>query len=164
MTTGPSRKAAERGKNGPRAARDAQAQFVLPLHAGRHVYAPIFGGHDEMLTRRRVDVVHDVRKAGGLIMAAKKATVHFYKARNGEWRWRLKSRNGEIISRTNARGLYCTFPQQLAHATVNGAAVKLTTSEQMQLIDSNSNVIGTPSAPNAAGSGFDACTWATSCS
>ena len=48
--------------------------------------------------------------------------------------------------------------------TVNGAAVKLTTSEQMQLIDSNSNVIGTPSAPNAAGSGFDACAWATSCS
>ncbi len=48
--------------------------------------------------------------------------------------------------------------------TVNGAAVKLTTSEEMQLIDSNSNVIGTPSAPNAAGSGFDACTWATSCS
>ncbi len=48
--------------------------------------------------------------------------------------------------------------------TVNGAPVKLTTSEQMQLIDSNSNVIGTPSAPNAAGSGFDACTWATSCS
>jgi hypothetical protein len=34
----------------------------------------------------------------------------------------------------------------------------------MQLIDSNSNVIGTPSAPNAAGSGFDACSWATTCS
>jgi hypothetical protein len=48
--------------------------------------------------------------------------------------------------------------------TVNGSPVKLTTSEQMQLIDSNGNVIGTPSAPNAAGSGFDACTWATSCS
>jgi hypothetical protein len=48
--------------------------------------------------------------------------------------------------------------------TVNGSAVKLTTSEEMQLIDSNSNVIGTPSAPNAAGSGFDACTWATTCS
>ena len=48
--------------------------------------------------------------------------------------------------------------------TVNGSAVKLTSSEEMQLIDSNSNVIGTPSAPNAAGSGFDACTWATSCS
>jgi hypothetical protein len=48
--------------------------------------------------------------------------------------------------------------------TVNGSPVKLTTSEQMQLIDSNGNVIGTPSAPNAAGSGFDACTWAASCS
>jgi hypothetical protein len=48
--------------------------------------------------------------------------------------------------------------------TVNGAPVKLTTSEQMQLIDSNSNVIGTPSAPDAAGSGFDACSWATTCS
>jgi fumarylacetoacetase len=29
--------------------------------------------------------------------------------------------NGETISRTNARHLYWTFPQQLAHATVNGA-------------------------------------------
>ncbi len=48
--------------------------------------------------------------------------------------------------------------------TVDGSAVKLTPSEEMQLIDSNGNVIGTPSAPNAAGSGFDACTWATSCS
>jgi fumarylacetoacetase len=28
--------------------------------------------------------------------------------------------NGSVISRTNARGLYWTFPQQLAHATVNG--------------------------------------------
>jgi hypothetical protein len=48
--------------------------------------------------------------------------------------------------------------------TVNGAAVKLTPSEEMQLIDSGGNVIGTPSAPTAAGSGFDACTWATTCS
>jgi Peptidase A4 family len=48
--------------------------------------------------------------------------------------------------------------------TVNGSPVKLTTSEQMQLIDSGGNVIGAPSAPNAAGSGFDACSWATSCS
>jgi fumarylacetoacetase len=32
--------------------------------------------------------------------------------------------NGEVISRTNARGLYWTFPQMLAHATVNGAAVR----------------------------------------
>jgi fumarylacetoacetase len=32
--------------------------------------------------------------------------------------------NGEVISRTNARGLYWTFPQQLAHATVNGTNVR----------------------------------------
>jgi fumarylacetoacetase len=29
--------------------------------------------------------------------------------------------DGQVVSRTNARGLYWTFPQQLAHATVNGA-------------------------------------------
>jgi fumarylacetoacetase len=29
--------------------------------------------------------------------------------------------DGAVVSRTNARGLYWTFPQQLAHATVNGA-------------------------------------------
>jgi hypothetical protein len=48
--------------------------------------------------------------------------------------------------------------------TTNGTPVKLSSSEAMDLIDSGGNVIGTPSAPNAAGSGFDACTWATSCS
>jgi fumarylacetoacetase len=32
--------------------------------------------------------------------------------------------NGEVITRGNARGLYWTFPQQLAHATVNGASVR----------------------------------------
>ena len=48
--------------------------------------------------------------------------------------------------------------------TVNGSAVKLNSSEQMDLIDSNGNVIGAPSAPNSAGSGFDACAWASSCS
>jgi fumarylacetoacetase len=31
---------------------------------------------------------------------------------------------GIVISRTNARGLYWTFPQQLAHATVNGTNVR----------------------------------------
>jgi fumarylacetoacetase len=31
---------------------------------------------------------------------------------------------GTVISRTNARGLYWTMPQQLAHATVNGAALR----------------------------------------
>ena len=32
--------------------------------------------------------------------------------------------NGETISHGNARGLYWTFPQQLAHATVNGATAR----------------------------------------
>jgi fumarylacetoacetase len=30
---------------------------------------------------------------------------------------------GSLVSRTNARGLYWTMPQQLAHATVNGASL-----------------------------------------
>ncbi len=48
--------------------------------------------------------------------------------------------------------------------TVNGAPVPLTASEQMQLIDSNGNVIGAPSAPDSDRDGFGACTWATTCS
>jgi fumarylacetoacetase len=32
--------------------------------------------------------------------------------------------NGTIVSRTNARGLYWTFPQQLAHATAGGAPAR----------------------------------------
>jgi fumarylacetoacetase len=32
--------------------------------------------------------------------------------------------NGETISRGNARALYWTMPQQLAHATVNGASIR----------------------------------------
>ena len=32
--------------------------------------------------------------------------------------------NGEIVRRMNASGLYWTFPQQLAHATVNGATCR----------------------------------------
>jgi fumarylacetoacetase len=32
--------------------------------------------------------------------------------------------SGTIVSRTNARGLYWTMPQQLAHATVNGASLR----------------------------------------
>ena len=32
--------------------------------------------------------------------------------------------NAEVISQTNARGLYWTMPQQLAHATSNGASVR----------------------------------------
>jgi fumarylacetoacetase len=32
--------------------------------------------------------------------------------------------NGSIVSRTNARSLYWSMPQQLAHATVNGASLR----------------------------------------
>jgi hypothetical protein len=49
-------------------------------------------------------------------------------------------------------------------ATVNGQSAGLNAAEEIDLIDSNGNVIGTPSAPNAAANGFDACTWATTCS
>jgi hypothetical protein len=48
--------------------------------------------------------------------------------------------------------------------TINGAPVKLSTSEEMDLTDSSGAVIGAPSAPNAALSGFDDCAWASSCS
>jgi hypothetical protein len=49
-------------------------------------------------------------------------------------------------------------------ATTNGKPAGLKASEELDLIDSNGNVIGTPSAPNSTADGFDACTWATSCS
>ncbi len=49
-------------------------------------------------------------------------------------------------------------------ATVNGKPANLTPAEEIDLIDSNSNVIGTPSAPDPDSDGFNACTWATSCS
>jgi Peptidase A4 family len=48
-------------------------------------------------------------------------------------------------------------------ATVNGQPANLDPSEEIQLIDSNGNVIGTPSAPDSEADGFNACTWATSC-
>jgi fumarylacetoacetase len=32
--------------------------------------------------------------------------------------------NGAVVSRANARGLYWTMPQQLAHATANGASIR----------------------------------------
>ncbi len=48
-------------------------------------------------------------------------------------------------------------------ATVNGANANLKSSEEIQLIDSNGKVIGTPSAPNSTANGFTACAWATSC-
>jgi hypothetical protein len=49
-------------------------------------------------------------------------------------------------------------------ATVNGQPANLNTPEEMQLIDSNGHVIGAPSAPDPDADGFNACTWATSCS
>jgi hypothetical protein len=50
------------------------------------------------------------------------------------------------------------------NATVNGASANLNTSEEIDLIDSNSHVIGTPSAPDPDADSFNACTLATSCS
>ena len=47
-------------------------------------------------------------------------------------------------------------------ATTNGQRANLQASEEIQLIDSNGSVIGTPSAPNATHDGFNACTWAAS--
>ena len=49
--------------------RHAQTQFVLSLHARRDVHAPIRRPDDEVLTRRRIHVVHDIRKTGGDIGA-----------------------------------------------------------------------------------------------
>src|ERR671937_1097018 len=48
-------------------------------------------------------------------------------------------------------------------ATTNGANANLKASEEIQLVDSNGKVIGTPSAPNSSANGFTACAWATSC-
>jgi fumarylacetoacetase len=46
---------------------------------------------------------------------------------DGDWTLDLELEvelNGAVVSRTNARGLYWSMPQQLAHATVNGASVR----------------------------------------
>ena len=50
-----------------------------------------------------------------------------------------------------------------SNATTNGANAYLKSSEEIQLVDSNGKVIGTPSAPNSTADGFTACAWATSC-
>jgi fumarylacetoacetase len=45
----------------------------------------------------------------------------------GEWALDVELEvelSGSVVSRGNARGLYWTMPQQLAHATVNGASVR----------------------------------------
>ena len=46
---------------------------------------------------------------------------------DGDWALDLEldvELSGTRVSRTNARGLYWTMPQQLAHATVNGASIR----------------------------------------
>ena len=46
---------------------------------------------------------------------------------DGDWAFDIPLEvelNGTVISRGNARGLYWTMPQQLAHATANGASVR----------------------------------------
>lgn len=48
-------------------------------------------------------------------------------------------------------------------ATVNGANPKLTSSEEMQLVDSNGAPLATPSAPAADTDGFNDCAYAKSC-
>ena len=50
-----------------------------------------------------------------------------YLRTSGDWALDIELEvdvNGVTITKGNARGLYWTFPQQLAHATVNGAAVR----------------------------------------
>ena len=45
----------------------------------------------------------------------------------GDWAFDLPLEvelNGTVVSRGNARGLYWTMPQQLAHATSNGASIR----------------------------------------
>ena len=49
-------------------------------------------------------------------------------------------------------------------AEVNGAAAGITSSDEIQLVDSSGDVIGTPSAPNSSGTGFSECTWTDVCS
>jgi fumarylacetoacetase len=46
---------------------------------------------------------------------------------DGDWTLDLELEvelNAAVVSRTNARGLYWSMPQQLAHATVNGASMR----------------------------------------
>jgi Peptidase A4 family len=48
-------------------------------------------------------------------------------------------------------------------ATTNGAPANLKPSEEMDLVNSNGNVIGAPSAPDPDADGFNVCTWAGTC-
>ncbi len=48
-------------------------------------------------------------------------------------------------------------------ATTDGAPANLKSSEEMDLVDSNGNVIGAPSAPDPDADGFNVCAWASAC-
>ncbi|HTZ07686.1 MAG TPA: G1 family glutamic endopeptidase [Acidimicrobiales bacterium] len=48
-------------------------------------------------------------------------------------------------------------------ATVNGAGADLVPAEAVQLVDSSGTPLATPSAPDAAGTGFDDCSYASAC-
>ena len=71
-----------------------------------------------------------------------------------------------VIIGTNGTG-FAALPNlsspQFDLATTNGQPAKLKRSEEMQLVNSNGNVIGAPSAPDSDRDGFAVCTWATSC-
>ena len=62
---------------------------------------------------------------------------------------------------------FSTLPSLTTHAfdlaTANGSPVKLATSEQLELVDSNGKVIGVPSAPDPEADGFNTCAWASTC-
>ena len=45
----------------------------------------------------------------------------------------------------------------------NGSPAGLRTSEEMQLVDFNNNVVATPSGPDPDADGFNDCTYAGSC-
>jgi hypothetical protein len=49
------------------------------------------------------------------------------------------------------------------NATTNGVNANLKPSEEMDLVDSNGNIIGAPSAPDSDTDGFNVCTWASTC-
>jgi len=67
-------------------------------------------------------------------------------------------------------GLYRTERAWVFDATrreppsANGQNANLDSSQEVDLIDANGVVIGTPSAPTTTHDGFDVCAWATSCS
>jgi hypothetical protein len=48
-------------------------------------------------------------------------------------------------------------------ATTNGQPANLKSSEEMQLVDSSGQVLGTPSSPDPDADGFNACAWSGTC-